>query len=110
MCTGRLDVKAGAALAMSSWSSALARPCSCASLLRIATQDPELIKKFEGKPEHVINYFFFIAEEVREWMAKMGFRKFEEMVGRSDMLDARPGVEHWKARGLDFSRLFYRPA
>ncbi|HEX7403275.1 MAG TPA: glutamate synthase large subunit [Usitatibacter sp.] len=75
----------------------------------IATQDPELIKKFEGKPEHVINYFFFIAEEVREWMARMGFRKFEEMVGRSDMLDARPGVEHWKARGLDFSRLFYRP-
>src|SRR5471032_1179738 len=75
----------------------------------IATQDPELIKKFEGKPEHVINYFFFVAEEVREWMAKMGFRKFEEMVGRSDMLDARPGVEHWKARGLDFSRLFYRP-
>jgi glutamate synthase (NADPH/NADH) large chain len=76
----------------------------------IATQDPELIKKFDGKPEHVINYFFFVAEEVREWMAKMGFRKFEEMVGRSDMLDARPGVEHWKARGLDFSRLFYRPA
>src|SRR5450755_1960213 len=75
----------------------------------IATQDPELIKKFDGKPEHVINYFFFVAEEVRELMAKMGFRKFEEMVGRSDMLDARPGVEHWKARGLDFSRLFYRP-
>jgi glutamate synthase (NADPH/NADH) large chain len=76
----------------------------------IATQDPELIKKFEGKPEHVINYFFFIAEEVREWMAKMGLRKFEEMVGRAELLDVRPGVEHWKARGLDFSRLFYRPA
>jgi glutamate synthase (NADPH/NADH) large chain len=76
----------------------------------IATQDPELIKKFAGKPEHVINYFFFVAEEVREWMAKMGFRKFDEMIGRTEMLDVRPGVEHWKARGLDFSRLFYRPA
>jgi glutamate synthase (ferredoxin) len=76
----------------------------------IATQDPELIKKFDGKPEHVINYFFFIAEEVREWMAKMGLRKFEEMVGRADLLDVRAGVEHWKARGLDFSRLFHRPA
>src|SRR6202163_4937707 len=76
----------------------------------VATQDPVLRKRFVGQPEHVINYFFFVAEEVREWMAKMGFRKFEEMVGRSDMLDARPGVEHWKAKGLDFSRLFYRPA
>ncbi|HZZ92634.1 MAG TPA: glutamate synthase large subunit [Usitatibacter sp.] len=75
----------------------------------IATQDPELIKKFQGKPEHVINYFFFVAEEVREWMAKMGFRTFEEMVGRVDRLDVRAGVEHWKARGLDFSKLFYQP-
>jgi glutamate synthase (NADPH/NADH) large chain len=75
----------------------------------IATQDPELIKKFDGKPEHVINYFFFIAEEVREWMAKMGLRTFAEMIGRVDMLDTRAGVEHWKARGLDFSKLFYRP-
>jgi glutamate synthase (NADPH/NADH) large chain len=75
----------------------------------IATQDPELIKKFNGKPEHVINYFFFVAEEVREWMAKMGFRSFDEMVGRVDMLDVRPGIEHWKAKGLDFSKLFYRP-
>src|SRR5690349_2837406 len=75
----------------------------------IATQDPELIRKFAGKPEHVINYFFFVAEEVREWMARMGFRKFDEMIGRTDMLDVRPGVEHWKAKGLDFSRLFYRP-
>src|SRR5215831_4519880 len=66
----------------------------------IATQDPELIKKFEGKPEHVINYLFFVAEEVREWMAKMGFRRFDEMIGRTDMLDTRAGVEHWKARGL----------
>src|SRR5213075_2743194 len=63
----------------------------------IATQDPELIRKFEGKPEHVINYFFFIAEEVREWMARLGLRRFEELVGRADLLDVRPGVEHWKA-------------
>jgi len=76
----------------------------------IATQDPELIKKFEGKPEHVINYFFFVAEEVRECMAKMGFRKFDEMIGRTEMLDTRAGVEHWKAQGLDFSNLFYKPA
>jgi glutamate synthase (NADPH/NADH) large chain len=76
----------------------------------IATQDPELIKKFTGKPEHVINYFFFVAEEVREWMAKLGFRTFDEMIGRTDKLDIQPGISHWKARGLDFSRLFYRPA
>src|SRR5438445_7549331 len=76
----------------------------------IATQDPELIRKFAGKPEHVISYFFFVAEEVREWMAKLGLRKFEEMVGRADLLDARTAVDHWKAQGLDFSRLFYRPA
>src|SRR6185312_12333094 len=64
----------------------------------------------EGKPEHVINYFFFVAEEVREWMARMGLRRFDEMIGRTDLLDTRAGVEHWKARGLDFARLFYRPA
>jgi glutamate synthase (NADPH/NADH) large chain len=75
----------------------------------IATQDPELIRKFEGKPEHVINYFFFVAEEVREYMAKLGLRSFDEMVGRVDLLDVRRGIEHWKARGLDFSRLFHRP-
>src|SRR6185312_7185435 len=75
----------------------------------IATQDPELIRKFEGKPEHVINYFFFVAEEVREYMARLGLRTFDEMVGRVDLLDVRRGVEHWKARGLDFSRLFHRP-
>ena len=75
----------------------------------IATQDPELIKKFAGKPEHVINYFFFVAEEVRECMAQLGFRTFDEMVGRADLLDMRRGIEHWKAKGLDFSRLFYRP-
>jgi glutamate synthase (NADPH) large chain len=76
----------------------------------IATQDPELIKRFSGQPEHVVNYFFFIAEEVRGYMAKMGFRTFAEMVGRSDMLDVRRGVAHWKAKGLDLSRILHRPA
>jgi len=75
----------------------------------VATQDPELIKRFTGQPEHVVNYFFFVAEEVREHMAKMGFRKFEEMVGRADMLSMRLGIEHWKAKGLDYAKLFYRP-
>src|SRR5207253_10279180 len=62
----------------------------------IATQDPELIKKFEGKPEHVINFFFFIAEAVWEFMARLGVRKFEELVGRVDLLDTRRGVAHWR--------------
>ncbi|HTR58944.1 MAG TPA: glutamate synthase large subunit [Casimicrobiaceae bacterium] len=75
----------------------------------IATQDPELRKKFTGQPEHVVNYFFFVAEEVREIMAKLGIRKFEELIGRSDLLDMRTGIDHWKARGLDFSRVFYQP-
>src|SRR4029079_13736406 len=72
----------------------------------VATQDPELIKKFSGQPEHVVNYFFFVAEEVRENMAKMGFRKFTKMIGRTEMLDIRRGIEHWKAKGLDYSKLF----
>ncbi len=75
----------------------------------VATQDPVLRKKFAGKPEHVVNYFFFVAEEVRQIMAQLGIRKFEDLIGRSDLLDARKGVEHWKARGLDFTRLFARP-
>jgi glutamate synthase (NADPH/NADH) large chain len=75
----------------------------------IATQDPELIKRFSGQPEHVVNYFFFVAEEVRGLMARMGFRTFAEMVGRSDMLDMRRGIRQWKAQGLDFSRLLHRP-
>jgi glutamate synthase (NADPH/NADH) large chain len=75
----------------------------------VATQDPELIKKFTGQPEHVVNYFFFVAEEVREYMAKMGFRTFSEMIGRTEMLDIRHGIEHWKAKGLDYSKLFHRP-
>ncbi len=75
----------------------------------VATQDPELRKKFKGEPEHVINFFFFVAEEVRELMASMGFRTFNEMVGQSDMLDKERAVGHWKARGLDFEKLFHKP-
>jgi glutamate synthase (NADPH/NADH) large chain len=75
----------------------------------VATQDPVLRKRFRGQPEHVINYFFFVAEEVRELMAAMGYRTFDEMIGQMQMLDARTLVDHWKARGLDFSRLFTKP-
>ncbi|MDE1978262.1 MAG: glutamate synthase subunit alpha, partial [Betaproteobacteria bacterium] len=75
----------------------------------VATQDPALRKKFSGKPEHVVNFFFFIAEEVRAIMAQLGVRKFDDLVGRTELLDARKGVEHWKARGLDFSRVFHQP-
>ena len=76
----------------------------------IATQDPELRRKFTGQPEHVVNYFFFVAEEARELMAKLGIRRFEDLIGRSDLLDMRRGIEHWKASGLDFSRIFYQPS
>src|SRR2546423_910691 len=75
----------------------------------VATQDPVLRRKFEGKPEHVVNYFFFVAEEVRELMAQLGARKLDELIGRSELLDTRRGIEHWKARGLDFSRIFAMP-
>ena len=75
----------------------------------VATQDPVLRQKFSGKPEHVVNYFFFIAEEVRQIMAQLGIRKFDDMIGRSDLLDTRKSIEHWKAQGLDFSRLFAQP-
>jgi glutamate synthase (NADPH/NADH) large chain len=75
----------------------------------IATQDPALRKLFQGQPEHVINFFFFLAEQVRQHMAVMGFRTFDEMVGRVDMLDSRPAVDHWKARGLDLSAILYNP-
>ena len=75
----------------------------------VATQDPELRRKFTGKPEHVVNYFFFVAEEVRQIMAQLGIRKFDDLVGRSDLLDTRKGIEHWKAKGLDFSRLLAQP-
>ncbi|HMS05814.1 MAG TPA: glutamate synthase-related protein, partial [Burkholderiaceae bacterium] len=76
----------------------------------VATQDPVLRKKFTGKPEHVVNYFFFIAEEVRQIMAQLGVRTFDELIGRADLLDTRKGIEHWKAQGLDFSRLFAQPS
>ncbi|MDB5866910.1 MAG: glutamate synthase [Betaproteobacteria bacterium] len=75
----------------------------------VATQDPELRRKFTGKPEHVINYFFFVAEEARELMAQLGIRRFNDLIGRADLLDTRRGIEHWKARGLDFSRIFHQP-
>ncbi len=73
----------------------------------IATQDPVLRKRFTGQPEHVINYFFFVAEEVRELMAKLGFRNFNEMIGRVDKLDMIRAIEHWKAKGIDLSRLLH---
>ena len=75
----------------------------------IATQDPVLRKRFTGAPEHVINYFFFVAEEVRELMAAMGYRKVSEMIGQMQMLDRSEAITLWKARGLDFSRLFHKP-
>jgi len=75
----------------------------------IATQDPVLRARFTGQPEHVINFFFFVAEEVREIMASMGYRTFDEMIGQMQMLDQRRALEHWKARGLDFSKLFTKP-
>ena len=75
----------------------------------IATQDPVLRKQFQGQPEHVINFFFFIAEQVRQYMAQLGFRTVDEMVGRVDLLDVEPAVDHWKARGLDLSAILYNP-
>ena len=76
----------------------------------VATQDPELRKKFTGQPEHVINFLFFVAEEARELMATLGIRRFSDLIGRADLLDMRKGIDHWKARGLDFSRIFHQPA
>ncbi|HET8898609.1 MAG TPA: glutamate synthase-related protein [Rhodanobacteraceae bacterium] len=75
----------------------------------VATQDPVLRQRFSGKPEHVVNYFFFVAEEVRQLMAQLGIRRFDELVGRVDLLDTRAGIAHWKAKGLDFARVFHRP-
>jgi glutamate synthase (NADPH/NADH) large chain len=76
----------------------------------VATQDPVLRRRFSGQPEHIVNYFFFVAEEAREIMAQLGVRKFDDLIGRSDLIDMRKGVTHWKALGLDFSRIAYRPA
>jgi glutamate synthase (NADPH/NADH) large chain len=75
----------------------------------VATQDPVLRKRFTGQPEHVVNYFFFVAEEVREHLARMGLHRLDDLIGRTDLLDMKQGVEHWKAKGLDFSRVFYMP-
>ena len=75
----------------------------------VATQDPRLRKKFKGKPEHVVNFMRFIAQELREIMAQLGFRTLEEMVGRVDKLEARKAVQHWKAKGIDLSTLLYSP-
>ena len=75
----------------------------------IATQDPELRKKFTGQPEHVINYLFFVAEELRGIMAKLGVRTVNEMIGQTDMLNNNDAIDHWKANGLDLSRLLYKP-
>ncbi|HEX6018551.1 MAG TPA: glutamate synthase-related protein [Burkholderiaceae bacterium] len=76
----------------------------------VATQDPVLRKKFAGRPEHVVNYFFFVAEEARQIMAQLGIRTVDELIGRSDLLDMRKGLAHWKAKGLDFARVFHQPA
>jgi glutamate synthase (ferredoxin) len=75
----------------------------------VATQDPRLREKFKGKPEHVVNFMRFVAQELREIMASLGFRTLEEMVGRVDRLEPRAAIDHWKAKGLDFSNLLYAP-
>ena len=75
----------------------------------VATQDPELRKRFKGQPDHVVNFFFFIAEEARELMALLGISKFDDLIGRSDLLDMQKGIDHWKIHGLDFSRIFFQP-
>ncbi len=74
----------------------------------VATQDPVLRTRFKGKPEHVINYFFFVANEVREILAEMGFRSLNEIIGHSELLDKNEAITHWKAKGLDFSRIFHK--
>lgn len=74
----------------------------------VATQDPELRKRFQGQPEHIINFMYFIAKEVREIMAELGFKKFEDMVGRKDLIEVEPAVNHYKAKGLDFSKILYQ--
>ncbi len=75
----------------------------------IATQDPVLRKRFVGTPENVVNFFFFIAEEVRTLMSKLGFKRFDDMIGQIDVLDRKKAIKHWKAKGLDFSKLFFDP-
>jgi glutamate synthase (ferredoxin) len=75
----------------------------------VATQDPRLRAKFAGQPEHIVNFMRFVAQEVREWMARLGFRTVNEMIGRTERLEVKGAVEHYKAKGLDFSPIFYQP-
>jgi len=75
----------------------------------VATQDPRLREKFQGKPEHVVNFMYFIAQDLREWMAKLGFRTINEMIGRVDCLEPKKAIDHWKAKGFDFSNILYQP-
>jgi glutamate synthase (NADPH/NADH) large chain len=75
----------------------------------VATQDPVLRQRFSGKPEYVVNFMFFVAEEVRVLMAQLGIRKFDDLIGRTELLDMKKGIEHWKAKGLDFSKVFAIP-
>ena len=75
----------------------------------VATQDPQLRKKFTGQPEHIINYFFFVAEQTRRIMARLGYRSMDEMIGQMERLDMRTAIDHWKAKGLDYSRLLTKP-
>jgi glutamate synthase (ferredoxin) len=76
----------------------------------VATQDPQLRAKFTGDPAHTVNFMTFIAQEVRELMAQLGFRTLNEMVGRTDVLEPKQAIDHWKAKGLDFSKILYQPA
>jgi glutamate synthase (NADPH/NADH) large chain/glutamate synthase (ferredoxin) len=76
----------------------------------IATQDPELRKRFKGQPEHVVNFFFFVAEEAREIMRRLGIRRYEDLVGRVDLLEADAAIDHWKARGVDLTHVLRAPA
>jgi glutamate synthase (NADPH/NADH) large chain len=75
----------------------------------VATQDPVLRKRFKGAPEHIINYFFFIAEEIRAIMAEMGYTKFDDLIGQSQLLEKEKMVERWKSEGLDFTSVFFKP-
>ena len=75
----------------------------------IATQDPELRRKFAGKPEYVVNFFRFVAEELRQIMADLGFRSIDDMVGHSELIDTAEALSHWKAQGLDFSNILFKP-
>jgi glutamate synthase (ferredoxin) len=75
----------------------------------VATQDPRLREKFAGKPEHVVNFMKFIAQDLREWMAKLGFRSITEMIGRVDVLEPKKAIDHWKGKGFDFSNILYQP-